>query len=48
VEEEEFSGEGVGGDVGFAEKMDALFEGGPDVEEFCLGCGHGLIHKIRV
>jgi hypothetical protein len=30
VEEEDLGGEGVGGDVGFAEKMDALFEDGAD------------------
>ena len=34
MEKEEFGGEGVGGDVGFAEEMDALFEGGADIEEF--------------
>jgi hypothetical protein len=32
VEEKEFCGESVGGDLGFAEKMDALFQGGADVE----------------
>ena len=36
VKEKEFSGEGVGGDVGFAEEMDALFEGSPDVEGLWL------------
>jgi len=40
VEEEEFGSEGVGGDVGFAEEMDALFEGGSDVERFCSLRGH--------
>ena len=34
VQEEEFGGEGVGGNVGFAEEMDALFQGGADVEGF--------------
>jgi len=32
VEEEEFGGQGVGGDVGFTEEVDALFQGGADVE----------------
>jgi hypothetical protein len=32
VEEEKFGGEGVGGDVGFAEEMDALFQGSVDIE----------------
>ena len=36
VKEEEFGGKGVGGDVGFAEKMDALLESGAGVEGFCL------------
>ena len=36
VEEEELGGEGVGRDVGFAEEMDALFEGSSDVEGLWL------------
>jgi hypothetical protein len=32
VEEEEFGGESVGGDLGLPEEMDALFEGSADVE----------------
>ena len=36
VEEQEFSSESVGRDVGFAEEMNALFEGSADIEGFCL------------
>jgi hypothetical protein len=32
VKEEEFGGESVGGDLGLTEEMDALFQGGADVE----------------
>jgi hypothetical protein len=32
VEEKEFGGESVGGDVGFTEEVDPLFQGGADVE----------------
>jgi hypothetical protein len=32
VEEEKFGGEGIGGDMGFAEKVNALFKRGADVE----------------
>jgi hypothetical protein len=42
VEEKKFSGKGVGGDVGFAEEMNTLPEGGADVEGLGLRSGHGL------
>jgi len=48
VEEEEFGGERVGGDVGFAEKMDALFEGGSDIEGLGLWQSHRIRFKKRV
>jgi hypothetical protein len=41
VEEEEFGGQGVGGDVGLAEEMDALFQGSPDIE----GVGFLMAHR---
>jgi hypothetical protein len=48
VEEEKFGNEGVGGDMGSAEEVDALFQGSADVRGFGLFGGHGFIHKRRV
>jgi hypothetical protein len=48
VDEEEFGGQGVGGDVDLAEEMDALFQGSADVECFGVVRGHGLNLKRRV
>jgi hypothetical protein len=48
VEEEEFGGECIGGDAGFAEEMDALFQGGAEVEQICFLLGHGTNSKRRV
>jgi hypothetical protein len=48
VEEEEFGGEGVGRDVGFAEEMDGSFQGGADVERVRSLLGHWSSFKRRV